>query len=212
MKQLFLSFGFLIVAYASNAQMTKYQQAMGQTMIKMNEAKNSPQAYHEVSNSFLRIASNEKTEWLPTYYAAYSLIMEAMFMEKDGIDITLDQADKLLSELSSKTANDEILVLQAFSKSTRIGVDPMTRGMKYGTESAKLLTQAKTMNAENPRIYFLEAQAAYYTPEQFGGGKKRASPLFQLAMEKYNNFKPKSEFMPTWGREAAVKMFEETSK
>ena len=81
--------------------------------------------------------------------------------------------------------------------------------MKFGGESAKYLAQAKAMNPNNPRIYFLQGQSAFYTPEQFGGGKKVALGLFQTSVDKFGSFKPKSELMPTWGKEAAVKMLEE---
>jgi hypothetical protein len=93
--------------------------------------------------------------------------------------------------------------------SARIGVDPMSRGMKFGMEASKLLTQAKEKNPANPRIYLLMGQNKFYTPEAFGGGKKAAAEYFTLAVEKFAAFKPVDELSPTWGLESAQKMLEQ---
>ncbi|HNF71971.1 MAG TPA: hypothetical protein PLP34_06145, partial [Chitinophagaceae bacterium] len=173
MKKVLLSLSFLFLTLGVFAQSEQYKKGMKNMLTKLNEAKNDPAAYEEAANGFNRIAEAEKTQWLPKYYSAFSMVMQAMFSpEKDKVDAILDVADRMLSEISATKESDEVLCLQAFSKSTRISVDPMSRGMKYGTESAKLLAQAKALNPDNPRIYFLQGQSAYYTPEQFGGGKK----------------------------------------
>ncbi len=201
------------MAFTGMAQSEQYKSGMKGMLAKMNAANNSPEAYQDVSNGFMRIAGAEKAEWLPKYYASFSLIMQAMFTkDKEKIDAILDQADRILSEVSTTVTNDEVLCLQAFSKSTRIGVDPAGRGMRYGMESSKFLSEAKGRNPENPRVYFLQGQAAFHTPEAFGGGKKAAKELFQTAVEKYAAEKPANELMPTWGKDSAVKMLAECNK
>ncbi len=213
MKKIILSLGLLVFALTTNAQSDAYKAGMKGLIGRMEAAKNNPEAYQETSNGFLRIAGAEKNEWLPNYYAAYCLTMQAMFSkDKEKIDPLLDQADKLLSDISIHVTSDEVMCLQAFSKSTRIGVDPMTRGMKYGMESAKFLEQAKALNVNNPRIYFLQGEAAFHTPEQYGGGKAKALKLFQTASEKYASFKPTSDLMPNWGKDANDMMLAESNK
>ncbi|HNB81088.1 MAG TPA: hypothetical protein PLP14_03255 [Chitinophagaceae bacterium] len=207
MKKVLLSLSFLFLTLGVFAQSEQYKKGMKNMLTKLNEAKNDPAAYEEAANGFNRIAEAEKTQWLPKYYSAFSMVMQAMFSpEKDKVDAILDVADRMLSEISATKESDEVLCLQAFSKSTRISVDPMSRGMKYGTESAKLLAQAKALNPDNPRIYFLQGQSAYYPPEQFGGGKKVAEKLFLTASEKFEKFPPKDELQPSWGKEATVQM------
>jgi hypothetical protein len=61
-------------------------------------------------------------------------------------------------------------------------------------------------------VYFLQAQSAFYTPEQFGGGKKAALKLFETALAKYESFKPLNDLMPLWGKAATIKMIEECKK
>ena len=55
------------------------------------------------------------------------------------------------------------------------------------------------MNPANPRVYILEAQDKYYTPEQFGGSKDEAKKLFEKAKELFMTSKPASSIEPQWG-------------
>jgi len=213
MKKIILSLALVVIALASNAQSDAYMTGMKGMMSRIELAKTKPEAYQDASNGFLRIAAAEKNEWLPNYYAAYCLAMQAMLSkDKEKIDPMLDQADQLLAEISITVKSDEVMCLQAFSKATRISVDPMTRGMKFGMEINKLLDQAKSINAENPRIYFLKGESMFNTPEQFGGGKMNALQLFQTASKKFDAFKPATSLMPTWGKEANDMMIAECKK
>lgn len=140
--------------------------------------------------------------------------MQAMqTKDKDKIDGIVDQADKLLDEATTLSPkNDEILCLQSLCKSARIGVNPMTRGMKYGPQAGELLSKAKEINPNNPRIYYLEGQSKYFTPAAFGGGKDKAKVLFEKAVATYATFKPANELMPTWGEDQAKEWLEECKK
>ena len=81
----------------------------------------------------------------------------------------------------------------------RLMADPMNRYMTYGPQAAEALEKAKSLNPENPRVYLLQAQDKFYTPEQFGGSKTEARTLFELSAKKYESFKPESDIAPTWG-------------
>ncbi len=204
----------LTISFFSNlfSQSAQYVGAMKSHFLKMKDAK-SPESYQAIANGFERIAGAEKGEWLPKYYAAFCYVMQAMAMaDKDKVDAIIDQSEKLLEDASVISVNDEIMCVQSLCKSARIGVDPMTRGMKYSMESAKLLGQAKALNPNNPRVYYLEGQSKFYTPEAYGGGKKAAKELFEKALATYAVFTPANELMPTWGDEQVVKMLEECNK
>jgi hypothetical protein len=122
--------------------------------------------------------------------------------DKSKIDAYLDQAQKFIDRaLEIKKDESEISVVQAMLHQARINVDMMGRGMEYSMKANECLEQAKEINAENPRIYFLQGQNVFYTPEQFGGGKKNALPIFQLAKEKFDKFVPASQLAPNWGKE-----------
>jgi hypothetical protein len=213
MKKIFFALSLLLIGSATFAQNPQYENTMKGFIMKTGSA-TSPEAFQVVANGFERIAATEKAEWLPHYYAAYNYAMQAMMTtDKAKVDGIVDQAEAHLTTASELAPNnDEILCLNALCKSARIGVDPMSRGMKMGMESAKYLEQAKKINEANPRIYFLQAQSVFYTPEAFGGGKAKAKPMFEKAVMTYGTFKPSSELMPNWGAAQAKTMLEECSK
>lgn len=208
MKKIVLSLALLFSAFLGIAQSDAYTTAMTGFLTKMKSA-NSVESYQPLANGFERIANAETKQWLPRYYAAMCYVMQAMMQQdKSLVDGLVDKAELLLTDAFKLDANDEILILQALCKSARIGVDPMTRGMKYGMESNQLLEQAKKTSPNNPRIYFLQGQSLFYTPEAFGGGKAKAKPVFEKAVELFKSFQPSGELMPNWGGDQAQKMLE----
>jgi hypothetical protein len=82
----------------------------------------------------------------------------------------------------------------------RLMADPMNRYMQYGPVAQEALETARKLNPENPRVYLLEGQDKFYTPEQFGGSKAEAKKLFELAIKKFETFKPANELDPDWGK------------
>ncbi len=93
--------------------------------------------------------------------------------EGDGAqrDLILDRAQDLLDQaLELEPKESELHVLQAFLYPSRILVDPMGRGMTYIELMFSSLEKAKSLNPENPRIYFLEGVNKLNLPPSFGGG------------------------------------------
>lgn len=171
-----------------------------------------------LSASFERIAEAEKTKWLPYYYAALTQVQAAYFMgmenmKADKTDPIADKAEALLTKadgLSPK--NSEIYVVKKMIASLRMLGDPMTRYMQYAPLAEEALQTAIKINPENPRIYLLQAQDKYYTPEQFGGSKTEAKALFEIAQKKYAMFKPASSIDPVWGKPAVEYFLAELNK
>ena len=212
MKKVFLTGFSLLIAAMTFAQSEQYTNAMKAYLLKMKDAR-SAESWQEAANGFERIAGNETKEWLPKYYAGFCFVMQAMTIsDKDKVDGILDQADKLIADASALNNNDEVLCLQSLAASARIGVDPRTRGMKYGQMSAGFLAKAKELNSDNPRIYYLEGTSKFYTPKAFGGGKDKAQEIFEKAVVAYAKFKPANELMPDWGGHQTVEMLEECKK
>lgn len=213
MNKIILSLSLILMSLFSFAQNEQYHNAMKGHLMKLDNA-SSPESYIAIANGFERIANNETKEWLPRYYAAFCYAMQAFATEdKSNIDPILDKADKLIKEADALSPNnDEIICLQSLSTSARIGVSPMTRGMKYGGEASALLKKAKEINAHNPRIYYLEGQSKFHTPAMFGGGKDKAKALYEKAIIEFANFKPLHDLMPNWGANQAAKMLKECDK
>lgn len=191
-----------------------YQKAMSQSIEKLFQAKTIPE-YVEVANQFERISQIEKAEWLPLYYASFSYIMIS-FQESENTkkDQYLDHAQKYLDQAMTIEPNEsELYMLQGFLYPSRINIDPMARGMIYMGKMNESLDKALAFNPDNPRVYYLRATTTYHMPEAYGGGATKALPLFQIATEKFQIFKPKTELSPNWGKEmndAELKNIQET--
>jgi hypothetical protein len=73
--------------------------------------------------------------------------------------------------------------------------------MKYGPEADYNFKKAIELDSLNPRPEYLIGTGLFYTPEQFGGGPVTAKPVLEKSLEKYNQFVPENDLMPSWGRE-----------
>lgn len=204
-----LLFSVSVVA-ASMAQSAQYEAAMKKQVALLDDSANfNLDKMQEMANTFERIGNAEKTQWLPYYYAGYCNVMIAfMAQNKDNekVDAFADKAESAIKQAETLSpSNDEILLVKSLIATSRISVDPRSRGMKYGMEANALTEQAGKINAENPRVYVLQGQSLFYTPEQFGGSKSGAKTKFETAIAKYKTFKPASSIAPHWG-EAHTKM------
>jgi tetratricopeptide (TPR) repeat protein len=179
-----------------------YEKAMSQSMEKLFQAKTIPE-YVEAANQFERISNIEKTEWLPLYYASFAYIMIS-FQETENAkkDQNLDQAQKYLDQAMAIDPNEsELYMLQGFLYPSRIAIDPMNRGVSLMPEMNKSLDKALELNPDNPRVYYLRATMTFHMPETYGGGAAKALPMYRIAKEKFEIFKPKSSLSPNWGKE-----------
>jgi hypothetical protein len=165
------------------------------------------------SAAFERIGDAEKTQWLPYYYAALSLINAGNLLyvanpsnveELKKLDPLAERAEQLIDKADALSQNNsEIYAAKKMAASLRMMVDPMSRYMQYGAKAQEALETAKKLNPENPRIYLLQGEDKFYTPEQFGGSKTEAKKLFEEALKKYGSFKPASDIDPNWGKNMA---------
>jgi tetratricopeptide (TPR) repeat protein len=203
MKKQILLVIALMTIYISNAQDAKYVKAMEKNIALIDSAgrESSASVFQDAYNSFERIAGANPKEWLPLYYQAYCEVMMGLG-QKENLkkDEYFDKADALAGKADSlQPNNSEIFVMKSFITSMKISVDPQSRGQQLGMKSGILLGKAMQLDPENPRAYFLKGQGLVYTPEQFGGGKDKAIPVLETAVQKYAKFKPASSIMPHWG-------------
>ncbi|MBA4852846.1 hypothetical protein [Emticicia sp. BO119] len=205
MKQIILTISFLSLIFVKTfAQKAEYVAAMENAIGLLSEVENIENTKQGVSQ-LERIATAEPNEWLPNYWAAYGLA-NLTFTETDADkkDMLLDKADKFLATAEKlQTNNDEIEVMKAYLAGARMAVAPQDRWQKYGGIVSTGLQNANKLNPENPRAKLLEAQGIFFTPEAYGGGKKKSVPLFEEALTKFARFKPASSIAPNWGERAA---------
>ena len=99
-----------------------------------------------------------------------------------------------------KSDKSEIYALYAYLYSSRVKVSPMMRGPKMGKIAREYAEKSIKANPNNPRPYLIRARGIYFTPTIFGGGKEKAMPLINKALEKFNTFKPATKYSPNWGK------------
>ena len=202
MKTLIYIFSVLLVLNAhAQVQESRYTEAMKNAMSGLEQATTGDDLT-DAANTFERIAMNEKSEWLPLYYAAFSYVTISMSTENSTLrDQYIDKAQSFIdTALERAPKESELYTLNAFLYSSRIMVDPMTRGAELVGKLYQALDEAERLNPDNPRTYFLRGMMLLNMPPEFGGGAAVAKPILVKAKEKYDSYQPSSPFAPEWGK------------
>lgn len=202
-----------ISAFAEDA---KYVKAMEKNIAMINSENNglSPTAFQDAFNGFERIAGANPKEWLPLYYQSFCEVMIGLQQTENAKkDDYYNKAEALINQADSlQPEQSEIYVMKSFVNSMKISVDPQSRGQQLGMRTGMLLGKAVQLDPQNPRAYYLKGQGLLYTPPQWGGGKDKAIPVLEMAIEKYSKFKPTSSIMPNWGEARCRKALEDAKK
>jgi len=204
-KTIFLFLAAISISAAAFSQSEKYTAAMKKNL-ELLEAAKSAGDFTAVANSFERIGDAEKTQWAPYYYAALALSTAGWMPEITDKDAN---AEKMLAFCTKaevvapdNIAKSEIETVRNMAATQQMMVNPQARWATYGKASGEALQKATTLNANNPRIYYLQGMGMMGTPVAFGGGKDKAKPLFEKAIELYKAEKP-ATFYPDWGKKQA---------
>ena len=190
------------------AQNADFNRAMLSSIEKSKSAQTLDD-FQDLANSFARIAETEKNEWTAWYYAAlYNLTVNFLDPDFDRKEKFIALAQKQIEAgLKIKPEETELYVLKVMSYYGELSIDPML-GMTLMGEVNALLSQAKSINPDNPRIYLEEAEAVYNMPVEYGGGPEKAIPLLLVAKEKFDKFVPSNQLAPDWGKERCEQLLQ----
>jgi len=211
MKKLFLLAVVAFLAIGAFAQSDKFLANMKSNIAAIDTSFTNPQNLLALANNFERIATAEKNQWLPYYYAALCQVYYT-YMEKDKskVDAIADKATVLIDKAEALQANNsEISCVKSMIASSHMMVNPMQRYQEYGPEATSYLDAARQQDPTNPRPEYLQGQGLKYTPEQFGGGCATAKPVLQSSLDKYNKFVPASDIHPNWGKQRVETLISE---
>lgn len=201
MKKTVLTAAVVITAISTQAQ--DYKPMLEKTFTAFDTTWNQ-EAKVEQANKLGLIAKKWPDEWVTHYYLAYAKT-QLSYMEKDATkrDAYLDEADKEKEEAVNllKKENDETYVLEAMIANARMVVDPMQRWQKYGHLFSEGLENAKSVNPDNPRMYYLQGTSKFFTPKAYGGGKMAAMPYFEKADALFAKETTTDIGKPHWGKE-----------
>lgn len=199
MVKLITTIALVVVSFVTSAQ-TQFEKGMGNALNLWKEGKNT-----EAVAQFERIASVEKTNWLPNYYIATINTFEA-FKEKDKTKIKtlLEAAQKAQDEINILAPdNAEVLVMQAMIHTAWIVYDPMTNGQRLYQDVLFLYEKAEKIAPENPRVVFNKAEFEKGGAAYFGGDTAPMCEKIKASIDLFAKFKPETQFHPTWGLERA---------
>jgi len=181
----------------------KYNHQMKSALYTLYKAGNV-ETFNMSSKQLRKIADEQNTKWVPYYHATYAYIMTAFLSkEKFKAEELLNQAQICIDKAKKLSPNNhEIVALQGFLYQARIGVNPQARASEYSRKAMKEYDHARFMNPDNPRPYYLIGQLLYRLPIELGGNTENACKHFQEAADRFETFKPRSEFSPNWGQAA----------
>jgi hypothetical protein len=199
MVKLITTFALVIASFVASAQ-TQFEKGMGSALKLWGEGKNT-----EAIAQFERIASVEKTNWLPNYYIAAINTFEA-FKEQDKTKVKtlLETAQKAQDEINTLAPdNAEVIVMQAMIHTAWIVYDPMTNGQRLYQDVLFLYGKAEKIAPENPRVVFNKADFEKGGAAYFGGDTAPMCEKIKASINLFANFKPETPFHPMWGLERA---------
>jgi hypothetical protein len=190
----------LFVAVISSAQ-GQFEQGMGRAFQLWKEGKNT-----EASDMFERIASADKTSWLPNYYVALVNTTTSFgLQDKTQVPALLTKAQNALdAEMIKDQNNAELYALQALIYTAYVVLDPMTNGQKYSAKVMEAYAKGKAIDPNNPRIVFGEADYQLGGAKWTGVDTKPLCAQIDKAVELFATFKPETPFSPKWGLDRAL--------
>lgn len=197
-----------LVAGTLTAQ-TQYETGMQKAFALWSDNKPA-----EASALFERIASVEKDNWLPSYYAAFVNTTQAFQVkDKETIGALLSKAQTNLDNaMIISQDNAEILVMQAMIHTAWIVADPMTNGMKLSIKVNELYDKAMRIAPKNPRVVFCKAEFEIGGAAYFNMDTKPMCAEIERAIGLFATFKPESVFHPKWGLDRAQEKLKECKK
>ena len=189
----------MFVASIVSAQ-TQFDQGMKKALKTWKDG-NSKEALVQ----FEKIASVEKTNWLPNYYIAFINTTQSCGKKDKAKKVTLLNAAQKAQDVCNELAmdNPEVLVLQAMIHTAWIVYDPMTNGQRLSGDVMYILNKAYKVAPENPRVVFQKASFEKGMAEYFEQDAKPMCAQIEKSIELFATFKPESAFHPSWGLDKA---------
>jgi hypothetical protein len=175
------------------------QQRIYQSFVNSIISKNTTpldKMYKELGSMYSKNPSNVIVYW-KAYLLYYKSIYYIQINDKDNSEHSINEGIELLNELKRKNSDDFALLalLQGFSTQFQSGI----MAGRISSQREKNVKRALELDPSNIRAYYVYANGDFYTPVQYGGGKKAEEYLIKaLALEEKPILNP---FLPTWGRE-----------
>jgi hypothetical protein len=146
-----------------------------------------------------------KNQNLILYWRSYLLFYSSINYLSNGdtrsAENEINKGIELMQSIEKKNSEDYVLLamLQSFS----IQFDA-SNAMYISEDINKSLNSAISLDSTNLRAWYVSASNDFYTPEQYGGGKKAEKYLLKaisLPAQRIEN-----GYLPSWGKEESYQM------
>jgi tetratricopeptide (TPR) repeat protein len=209
MKTLALILTSFFLGYSVCAQ-TAYENGMQKAFDLWDQ-----QQVEEASSLFERIAKAEKDNWMPSYYAGYTLVLSSFGVDDETtLKLKLDKAEELLNQASGLSPNNpEILLAKALANTAYISFDGQKYGMNLSGKNEMLYQKAMQLAPENPRVILAKAEWEMGSAKFFGQSTQPYCEDVQKALSLFETEeKSDVKFYPDWGKKRAQQILEEDCK
>jgi|SRR5882724_1898931 len=195
----------LLLSLGAGAQ-DAYIQSMQAAVTRLDKAA-SAKDYQQLAGEFQTIADRQKKDWLPYYYAALCNAKTGWLLRDDGdkIEPFADQADEeirkaqsLLDTATQKKQLSEVYCVLSMTNQARVFINPQTYGAKYGPAAGRYRQLAEKTDPDNPRAFYMLGWEKFTTPKLWGGDKKKARELLEIAKQKLDS-NASAGIDPHWG-------------
>ncbi len=153
------------------------------------------------------IGVSQQQDWLASYYLGIIHVTEAFKNSQNKLlmENHLKNAEKA-SKVAFKLAPNEVevMVLKAMVLTAWVVYDPMVNGQSLSPEIIAWYGKAEKLEPNNPRVHFKRAQFELGSAQFFGMSTKSMCEQLQKSIPLFDNFKPKSNIHPNWGKLEAI--------
>jgi hypothetical protein len=218
MKKLIVFIAVILLRGYSLRAQSKVNQQMVAVVAQLDRAV-AAKDYQQLASVFESIALQEKTNWLPYYYAAFCNAKIGWLYQQDGdkikpfadkAEMDIKKSSSLLNTVSQKKELSEVYCVFSMVNRARVFISPMNYGRQYGPAASQYTHLALQTNPDNPRANYLLGWEKYSTPGFWGGDKKKARELLDLAKQQLNATSASNDGInPHWGQREVAELLKE---
>lgn len=167
--------------------------------------KQSGEELKSIEQSIISLNKDRKNSIVDYWYAYacyYNSILYVSLKDAKQAEKILDQGIEKLEEVEMKTSEHYALLalMESFSIQFAAGI----RAPFISSSVKKSAGKALELDSLNLRAHFVLGSSDYYTPEQYGGGKKAENYLKKaISLESQA---AKNPFLPSWGKNQAYEL------
>jgi hypothetical protein len=205
MKNYIILFVILISGVSLSAQ-GAYTEGMKKGMNLWQEGKAM-----EASALFERIASAEKDNWIPCYYAAQTLITESFQNGDASLKNEILEKAKVFVESAHERSpnNSEVTTLEGLLYTGYVAMDPGTYGMKYSQKIMELHSRAIMLDAENPRAHANKIEYEMGSAKFFNQDPAPLCAKMKKILPLFDKQKSTVAFAPSYGKDRVEQVVKE---